>query len=123
MHPFIHISSLGKCSLQRVIDCLGVSAFSYTYLSYEIYQKWALSEHLRYSATALHCEDLVVLSLQDQLLHMLQQITDGMDVEVHQLITLDLSLSSCTVGQFPNSVPIFMTMMNSLALLWLVQPL
>lgn len=87
------------------------------------YQYWALNGSLRYPAAALHCEDLAAFTLQDQLLHMSQQITDEMEAEVHQLIILDLSLGSCTVGQFSKSLPVLMTRMNSTALLWLVHPL
>ena len=38
------------------------------------------------------------MGLQDPPLHMLQQITDGVDVGMRQLITLGLGI--CTVGPF-----------------------
>lgn len=37
-------------------------------------------------------------ALQDRLLHVLQKITDGVDVRVSQLIALVLGLSGCRVG-------------------------
>lgn len=47
----------------------------------------------------LLCGDSATLGLQEQPLHMFQQITDGVDARMGQLITLALGLGGCWVDQ------------------------
>ena len=61
---------------------------------------------LGYPVFVLCHRDLVTLGLQDWPLHVLQQIIDGVDVGVGQLIGIVLGLGGCGVGQqvsFPSS--------------------
>lgn len=68
-------------------------------------QYWALSGtplgHPIVALCHVHPEDL---GLQDQPLHGLQQIIDGKDVGVSQLIILVLGLDSCSAGQPTSSL-------------------
>ena len=70
---------------------------------------------LEYLSVALYCGDPAALGLQDRPLHMLQQITDGVDVGSGQVINLVLGLGSDRVG-----IP---TRVSSPALPWLIHPL
>lgn len=52
----------------------------------------------RHSAGILHCDISVPLGLPVRSLHVLQQVTDGVDVGTGQVIALSLDLGSCRVG-------------------------
>lgn len=58
---------------------------------------------LGYTVITLCPGDSAGLGLQDRLLHVLQQIMDWVNVEVGQLTSLVLGLSSCRVGQSVSS--------------------
>lgn len=70
------------------------------------HRSWALAcTPLEYPAVVLCHGNSAALSLQDQHLHMLQQITDEVDIVVNQPIVLVLNLGSCRV-RLPASSPL-----------------
>ena len=75
-------------------------------LSFQLhYRCWALTRTpLGYPVAVLCHGDQTALNLQDLSLHVFQQIIDGMDVGVGQLITLFLGLGSYRIDQ-PTSRP------------------
>ena len=88
-----------KCPLHRVI---GLVQGLWLLLHYDC---WTLiGTPLGYPVVALCHGGPAALGLQDLSLHMLQQITDGLDVGVGQLIALILGLGGFWVSQ-PASCP------------------
>ena len=55
---------------------------------------------LAFPVIALRCEDPLALDLQDVLLHLLQQMINGVEEGVDHLITLVLILGSCRFSQY-----------------------
>lgn len=81
--PFYPYVFTCKCSLQRVVGLVRGLWFLLHY------QCWALTgTPIGCPVVALWHGGPAALSQQDQSLHMLQQVTDGMDIGVSQLITL-----------------------------------
>lgn len=99
VYPFVYVSLLsrGHC---RVIGLLLGLWFPLHHGS------WALvCTPLEYHAVVLCHGNSAALSLQDEHLHMLQQITDKVDFVENQPIALVLNLGSCRVGLPASSPP------------------
>lgn len=102
--PFIHTSLLASVHCRKSLESLWSGLKPLVSVTLAILGPY-WGTPLDYPAVALCGGDPAALGLQDPSLQVFQQIADGIDLGVGQLITLVLGLGSCRVGQ-PASSPL-----------------